>query len=297
MTVIAVIAGVVAAIGPLLIIVGKVATGISAIMSLVSTIGPALAGLAGPVGIVIAVVGALIAIGVLLYKNWDKIKAKAKEVKDWVVGKWTELKTSVTNIFNNIKNTISNIWNGIKETVKRVAVEITLWTLKKFMEIRDKVKNIFTTIKTTASEIWKGIKTAITHPIETAFDLIKKIVEKIKGLFSNLNIKLPHIKTPHFSVSPPGWKIGDLLQGKIPKLGIEWYKKGGIFNSPSVIGVGEAGPEAVLPIDKLKTWMQDMNGGVTINVYGSPGMDVNELAAAVERKLINSVKQRKYAWG
>lgn len=85
-------------------------------------------------------------------------------------------------------------------------------------------------------------------------------VNAVIGFFSNLRlpeIKIPKIKMPHFSmsgsfsISPPS----------IPSFGVDWYKTGGIFNSPSVIGVGEAGQEAVLPIDRLSGLMADALNG------------------------------------
>jgi len=270
--IVGVIAGVVAGLAPVLIIVGKLAMAISSIMSLMSTIGPVIAGLAGPIGIAIAIIGGLIAIGVALYKNWDKIKASAKVLKDWVVQKWTELKTKVEGLAIQLKTKVLMVWDSIKTATV----------------------NAFNSLKTLVSNIWNGIKLAITHPVETALVLIKTIVGKIKSLFSGLKISIPHIKLPHFSIQPPGWKIGDLLQGKIPKLGINWYKTGGIFTSPSVIGVGEAGAEAVVPIDKLKEMFQP--SGITININAPAGMDVNALAAEVERRLINAQKRRTQAW-
>ena len=64
---------------------------------------------------------------------------------------------------------------------------------------------------------------------------------------------------PHFSISPSGWKIGDLLKGSIPRLSISWYAEGGILDNPMLFGMlggnllggGEAGQEAVLPLDTL----------------------------------------------
>ncbi len=64
------------------------------------------------------------------------------------------------------------------------------------------------------------------------------VAKAFKSMFSG-GIKAPHVPLPHFSISPKGWKIGDLLKGKIPSLNVNWYAKGGIFNSPSLIGVGE----------------------------------------------------------
>ena len=203
LTVIGVIGALVAAIAPLLIILGKIAFGISSIMSLMPTLGVSFTALMGPIGIAIGIIAALIAIGVLLYKNWDKIKAAASALKNWIVTTFSNLKNKVSEIFGKIKN-------------------------------------------------------AMTAPIEKAKELIKGIIEKIKGFF-NFKAKLPHIKLPHFAIKPKGWHLSDLLEGVIPSLGIEWYAKGGIFSSPRVIGVGEAGPEAVVPIDKLQNMIMASN--------------------------------------
>ena len=115
----------------------------------------------------------------------------------------------------------------------------------------DKVKGV-------ASKVWGAIKNAITKPIKAAMDFVKRAIEKIKGFFK-FKVSLPHIKLPHFSIQPSGWSLGDLLEGIIPHLGIDWYAKGGIFNSPRVIGVGEAGTEAVVPIDKLQGMINASN--------------------------------------
>lgn len=202
LTVIGAIAALVAGIAPLLIILGKVAFGISSIMSLMSTLGLSFGALMGPVGIVIGIIAALIAIGVLLYKNWDVIKAKLTALKDWFATTFDAIKNKTVAVFNAIKN-------------------------------------------------------AIMTPIQTAVDFVRNMINKIKGFF-NFKVSLPHIKLPHFSIKPKGWKLSDLLKGSIPHLGIDWYAQGGIFNSPSVIGVGEAGPEAVLPIEKLQVMLGSM---------------------------------------
>ena len=83
--IIAAIAAFVAVLAPLLIGLGKVSFAISSIISLVGTVGPMIAGLAGPIGIAIAVIGALVAAGVLLYKNWDTIKKKASALKNSII--------------------------------------------------------------------------------------------------------------------------------------------------------------------------------------------------------------------
>lgn len=79
-----------------------------------------------------------------------------------------------------------------------------------------------------------------------------------------MKLSFPDIKLPHFKIKPSGWKIGDLLQGSIPKLSIDWYAKamddGMILNRPTIFGVngngqlmggGEAGSETVVGTQSL----------------------------------------------
>lgn len=147
-------------------------------------------------------------------------------------------------------------------------------------------------------EAANGIKERFLEPIRNMRDKIQEIIEKVKAFFK-FNISAPHIPLPHFSISPSGWKLGDLLKGSLPSLGIEWYAKGGIATKP-VIGFGEAGAEALLPLDPFWKKMDEIAKGsganVTINVYPSAGMDEEQLAQKIERKLINQVQNRRLAW-
>ena len=338
--VIAVIAGVVAGLAPLLIVVGKVATGISAVMSLISTVGPMLAGLAGPIGIAIAIIGGLVAAGIALYKNWDTIKAKAQELLNKLKEKWQAIKTavsekvealktavkekfdalkeSVKTKIDNLKESLKTKWESIKEAVKtkvetmKESVKTKIENMKESIKnkvdsMKESVKNKIDTMKESVkSKIealkdsvkakFDAIKEKMLSPIESAKEKIKSAIDKIKSIISGAKLSLPHFKLPHFKIDGGElpWGIGG--QGKAPSISVDWYKEGGIFNRPSLIGVGEAGAEAVLPIEKLKDWMQEMNGGITINVYASEGMNVNELAIEIERRLAMMQKRRAGAW-
>ena len=99
--------------------------------------------------------------------------------------------------------------------------------------------------------IFEDIQKKITGPIESARDLVDKAVSKIKGFFPiNIGKILDDIKLPHFTVDGGEFPYGVGGKGRMPDFGVEWYARGGVFNGPNVIGVGEAGPEAVVPLSE-----------------------------------------------
>lgn len=269
LAVIGVVAGVLAVIAPVLMVLGKVAFAISSIINLVAVIGPAIAALAGPIGIAIAVITALIAIGVLLYKNWDLIKAKAKALWTSIKTTFAGIKASITSAINSVKSYLTSAWSSIK---------------------------------TTASSAWNKVKEAITSPIKKARDAVKGIIDKIKGYFPiNVGNLMSNIKLPHFSLKWSSKDFGPLGTLKYPT-GINfdgWWAKGGIFDSPSIIGVGEAGPEAVVPLNKLWDKLDKMGetGGqnVVININGY-NKDPRELAMEIKRELIKDTNRQRLAW-
>ncbi len=189
---------------------------------------------------------------------WNNIKTIISNVMSGISsalkGDWEGVKSSISNVINAVKNNISTVWNSIKSNVSTVT-----------NGIKTTVSTVFNGIKTVASNTWNNIKTAITKPIETAKTTISGIVDKIKGFF-NFKFEWPHIPMPHFGIKPSGWKIGDLLEGSIPSLGIEWYAKGGVMKRPTLFDYdpvsgtarvgGEAGDEAVAPIDTLQQYIR-----------------------------------------
>ena len=140
-------------------------------------------------------------------------------------------------------------------------------------------------IASTVSGVFNSIYNAITHPIETARNVIGAAIEAIKGFFS-FQIAWPNIPMPHFSVAPPGWQIGDLLKGSIPSLGIEWYAKGGFTRGPIAIA-GEAGPEAVISFDQryrsdnIGYWVKAGQMLGVLRAYATGGFTASPAASAI----------------
>ena len=152
------------------------------------------------------------------------------------------------------------------DTVKEYAVAFKNGIVTAFTQFKDKVTQIF-----------KGIGTAISAPFKKAWEFIKGVADKIKGVFKGIKVSLPKIKLPHFSIKPKGWKFGDLLKGDIPSLGIDWYAKGGIVDRPTILGAGDVrGGEGIVPLDPFWTRMDAMadsiiNGFATVAAAGTGG--------------------------
>ena len=99
--------------------------------------------------------------------------------------------------------------------------------------------------------LFEDIQKKITGPIESARDLVDKAVAKIKGFFPiDVGKILDDIKLPHFTVDGGEFPYGVGGKGYMPSFDVTWNAKGGIFDGPSIIGVGEAGPEAVVPLSE-----------------------------------------------
>lgn len=158
--------------------------------------------------------------------------------------------STATNIWNSIKNTISNAVNGIWSLIQSV-----------FNNIKNFITNTFNSVKNATTNIWNSIKNAITQPIQNAFNAVKSLIDRMKGLF-NFSWSLPKLKLPHFKISGSF----SLNPPSVPSFGIDWYKKGAILNEPTIFGLnpfsgnltvgGEAGAEAIAPIDTLQDYVR-----------------------------------------
>lgn len=244
---------------------GLIAAHIAHAAAVVASLAPYIA--------IVAAIAAVIAIIVLCVKHWDKIKEAVKKAIEFIVTKVKEMAQKVSQWFNDMKEKMSqkiqeakdkvvNKFNEIKQGIQDKIQAAKQKVLDTFNNIKSGITDRINAIKSSVTTTMENVKNAMLKPIEKGRDLIKGIIDKIKGFFS-FTVSLPHIKLPHFTISPSGWSVGDLLKGSIPRLGISWYAKGGIFDKPTLFGygngmlggLGENGAEAVVPLEKNTQWL------------------------------------------
>lgn len=248
----------------------------------------------------------LVSVGFGLIRDYiitpiQKMYQKAVEIfnslKSAISERITLIREVATLIFNSLKETATSIFNSIKEKIVTPIQNAKELAISAIQTLKSNVESKIQTMRNKVSEIFLSVKEKITKPIEEAKEKVKAVVDAIKGFFSNLKLEFPKIKMPHFkitgkfSLDPPS----------VPKLGIEWYKDGGILTKPTIFGMngsnlmagGEAGAEAILPIDRLEGYIA---GAIEKTMQVA---DVQALADAIEdlanRPIMLNLNGRNFA--
>ena len=188
---------------------------------------------------------------------------------DTVREKLGNMKAAYEEHGGGIKGVAAAAIEGVKGYYTAGFTFIDNLTGGKLESIRSTIASKMQAAKDTVSNILEGIKSAFTSKIEAARSAISGAVEKIKGVF-NFSWKLPDLKLPHISVSGGEAPFGIAGKGSLPKFSIQWYRDGGILNGATIFGAlggnllggGEAGAEAVLPLSELWKQMTEIVRGV-----------------------------------
>lgn len=241
---------------------------------------------------------------------------------DWLTDKWDKLSSACSTTFGNIKSAVSNAWNNVKENtaaswnaiqnsvaehgggIKGVigaAVDAykNIWkagfdfldkvTGGKFSEILKTITDKLTAIKDGFANIFDGIK-----------EKVQNVLDALKNAFSKLQLKLPDIKLPHFSISGK-FSMNPL---SVPHISVDWYKQAYqnavAFTEPTVLatssglkGFGDGnGAEIVigqnLLLDTITAAVRNASPSaaasgavVYMNIYPSPEMDDQAFAQKI----------------
>ena len=174
---------------------------------------------ANPIGLVVSLITGLVAAFLYLWKNNEGFR-------NFWLNMWAKIKSTTSSVIAAVKNKFSDLQAGFS-----------------------RVKTIFGNIQKTISE-----------KMESARQKVKSAIDKIKGFFK-FSWSLPKLKMPSigikgkFSINPPS----------VPKFSIKWNAEGGVLTKPTIFGMsgntflggGEAGKEAILPIDTLQAYIDE----------------------------------------
>lgn len=223
--------------------VGVIATAVT------TGFGVAVAFLTSPITLTILAIGALIAIGVLLYKHWDVVKAKAIEVWDSIKNKFNEFKEWLGNIFltdwSQKFGKLGEIMNGFLGFVSSIWNSIT----RIFGGIIDFIAGVFTG---NWSRAWQGVVNIFGGIMDGLGAVIKAPLNGVIWLINQAISGLNKIKVPDWV---PSW-LGGGKGINIPQ--IPYLARGGIIDSPTLAMVGEAGKEAVVPLENNKGGLREL---------------------------------------
>jgi len=262
-TITAVIGGLMLVLGPLLIILPGLITAFGILASAVAFV-------ASPVGIIVLAIGGLIATIALLIANWDAVKAHTEAIwqsmMDTINAKIDEIRSSISGFWDNVKSTFSGALETLKgwwETVWQFMVDhvgivmeilfavatggmslVVEWFINNREKIVNSIASVWDTVKAKAIGAFDGIKNALRSTMQ--FILGK--VNKFLGGLNNALSKIPGV---------------DLHIPTLPA-----FAKGGIVTKPTIGLIGEAGPEAVVPLNRGAGL-----GNTTININWSGAVD------------------------
>ena len=192
--------------------------------------------------------------------RWNESKDALAEANTWLGEKFQSGRDKVNSAFEKVGSWFGDRWNDIKDGVK----EADTWFGEKFESAKEKTQNPFQKIGSWFSERWNDIQNALKEipnwfknlfndAMDNAKNAVQAGVDALKSIF-DFEWHLPKLELPHinitggFSLNPPSF----------PSFNLSWYARGGVFNSPSIIGVGEAGQEAVMPLERNTGWISTL---------------------------------------
>ena len=200
--------------------------------------------------------------------------------------------------------------DAVKNQIGRYLAPVIANITEAFLEWAKSVdwKQVGQVIETVVKAIGKVIS-GLIDIFGKVIEVGKKVGQTLKDIFTG-NFKFPHIPLPHFYISPKGWKIGDLLKGSIPSLGIDWYRKAmengivldgatifGMNKNGQLMGGGEKGREIIIGEKNLMNAIREASGNQwTVNIVVNESTNAKATATEVMNILEMNVNQLERRW-
>ena len=221
-------------------VIGPIVGGVLTV--LISTVVPILTSIMDTVANVLATILATVtnvmaAVGTVIQGAWQIISGIFQTVLGIILavttGDFTMLQQGVASIMQGTMMAINGVMQGILSVVSGA------WNAVKAVFI-----GVCNAVSGAISGAFNGIKSVIDSTMNGAKSTVSGALGAISGFFAGLHLEFPHINLPHFSIS------GDfsIVPPSVPSISVSWYRTGAIAMGASVVGIGEAGPEAVVPL-------------------------------------------------
>ena len=246
--------------------------------------------LTSPITLVIGAIALLVAGIILLIKNWDDVKATAIKVWDKIKETWQTVKDWFNkNVITPVKNFFTGMWNGLKtgasnawSGIKSVFSKVTDWFKNIFTKAWQGVKNVFST----GGKIFDGIKEGIADTFKTVVNGIIGGINKVIAVpFNAINKLLNKIRNISVAGVEP---FKDLIKKNplsVPEIPL--LARGGVVDSPTIAMVGEAGREAVMPLERNTGWIDELAD--KINSKGNNGQPVHVVVNIGEDTIVDKI--------
>ena len=213
---------------------------------------------------------------------------------------------ALPGLFSTLLMTVVTLFQGMWKSITGVFAGVGQWFQKKFSEAWQNVQKVFSGVGQFFSGVWRTITGVFTNIGTSVAGAVSGAIRSgLNGALATIeNIINGGISMINGAIGLIN-KIPGVNIGKIGRLSLPRLAEGGVLNGAQTVIAGEAGPEAIIPLDKLFAQMDRMAekmagennaSPVVINVYGAEGQSVRALAQEVQRVLIETEKRRRLAW-
>lgn len=253
----------------------SIAAGAWSIVSGIATIattafGVAVNFLTTPITLVILAIGALIAIGILLYKHWDEVKAVAANVWGWIKDMFQKFSDWLGGVFATDWSKHFGVLGDFLNAFLKNAQNIIDGIKKAFKGIIDFISGVFTG---DWSRAWNGVKEIFSGIAGTFVGIMKAPLNGVIGLINGAITGLNKIKVPDWVPGIGGSGVN------IPK--IPYLARGGVISQPTLAMVGEAGKEAVMPLENNTGWIDTLASRINGSMNNQGTAQIVELLQAI----------------